>query len=1586
MAALQGQDGTGVRDNEFATYADLRTQALNQRDTLLFRLLPTSAFKWLTDDDFIDLESAAEERESILSSLTKAITDAEIALWDRAKTLENLQNEQTLFNPEISTVVAEIEADRADFESRCDDIPDSLLTPVEHARLYQVAHRFKVTLDALQAMLRRREAAVGRIRDVIADAQCSVLQAKVVLEQIQTEDRAFSEQIRTAHQMLSECQAEIQDVLKTHPVSAFLPTELSRLCILRIEVSEKKSAFDAILKERHRSVRRRTRARNDVLQATWTTQYGGDRSATPPSPTELTAQLSRLEATVESLQSKIAGTDSHYSTPIEHTRDVAAMKTATERIRQLQEQLVFERRFRAVRRQFTRLVRDIDPYLTTGEYWSETDRRTTQTRLTVLAAQLRAIRVLAQTFENITVDEERVTRVHHQLTAIQSHKRLDIDRFQRLRAETAETLYRRLDDIETLYWNRRTAVEALEQDEKWSHEQRTQTAPTLITTLRCDLRAIDATVSELPSEGVRPDEYGTVQGYRSAIRADLKALQRRLSVERILHTVSDIHEYIESEATPYLNYEELCPESTLREFRQRLTEASNELRALGRLGAVEELPDPIKREVAALSDQVAVYRDHFAQYNQEYVTKRAEKQFERFGEYYTELEDQLQPAKTHGEPLPDGVHSQVEQVRTVIDDLAELTGSPTGKYLQDSHRYKIAQAKVDLRESQQFIDQKEEFDTKLEEHRSAVQHVRSEAEPFLNHERFLTRCTQSELTGLIRDTRSEIEAWQDTFDFSLLANADEQKPDQLIETLVDVLKHVNYREVYNTEFVKAARNRNADLFTNIDEDGNDLTPSQQQAIVRNGVYNQVVAGAGTGKTLALIYRVAYLVSRQGIDPDRIAVVTLTNKATEEIEARLAKRFNITGVQVQTLHSFGLDIVREGASENIEIASGDLRNLLDRLVNDAGHEPFKSHLRQFVQHDQTEYLDEDDFETRADYVAERANKHYLTLAGEEVASRAEKVIADFLFEHQVRYRYEEVAEWAESAAGKKSYEPDFYLPDYDLYIEHWAIDEDGQVPDWFTMSTIEYDQKRRWAREQFESVDATLVETDNSDYEDGTLRERLTEILSKQGVELEPLSFEQLVDRAHEYHETEKRLKDQLAQFVQNAKIFSKTPDEIRDAVADAAPRKHHFAHCGAYALSEYQAFLTRTGRLDFQDMLLKAVTTIEQHPELFHRRFDHLLVDEFQDTSVLGQELINTLVPSGQDDTRLFTVGDDWQSIYGFRGAAVERFVGFEDVFGQAAQTKLTQNHRSPDPVVKAGNELLTNNPNQIAKVVEPAGDTNTEPVLHTLNGKKGSDRDYRQRVGRYVATLVKSFINDGVDADEIMVLCRFDQGARYLNRVKKSLKSERIPFDGEYEQYRPDEKATRKAADGDGRSGVDVQTIHKAKGREAEKVILVHAASGRYGLPADQNGNELLTPARDVEIDRIEEERRLFYVAMTRTKDELHVTTRRNNRSQFIDEVAEWFDERRSAAYPGPDGERTSLTAKVEQLWDPHPTQHQVGLLSDETGVIKFVSWPHDDSVDLEEGHWYRLDELKVNDSDEYGIQVMIDRKTVVEDLVNNG
>lgn len=1053
------------------------------------------------------------------------------------------------------------------------------------------------------------------------------------------------------------------------------------------------------------------------------------------------------------------------------------------------------------------------------------------------------------------------------------------------------------------------------------------------------------------------------------------ARERRETVTTLDDQLSELTadlDQLAAQARPYLDLEIYLETDDALDALKSIEASISNLRETHR---VELLSHSVVDQTEQIKSRIVSLRDDLIASRKEYTELQLEQLQQTVETGIDDLQERLKPAREDGKIIqsPSEVISQVEDLRSAIE---EFRGEPWRPKLTPADLSDLAKYNSRLDNIEQFVNKKHRFDTQYETHAGQFRELRADAAPYLNFEQYLTRSTRRHLVARIKSLSRTVEKFIEGTQFNCLSQADQARGTDLRETIAAIETHL---DGYNSTFVRRQREVCAEFFSDIGPANLDLTAEQQRAVIRNGMYNQVIAAAGTGKTLTLTTRVAYLVRFQDVPPDQILVVTYTNNATKEMKNRLANQFGITDVEVRTINSFGnklLNAVNDDCVETID--SKEKQHVIDETIQsarEAEDSEFLEHYYQFLVHFENQYIDDVDFEAKEDYFEARRDTDYVTLESTRVKSRAEKMIADFLYTHRVDYRYEARATWADTAADKAGYMPDFYLPKHDVYIEHWGIDETASVAPWFSQSSQEYRDKMRWARQQFETTESELIGTYQFEYNTGQFKRALRHRLEHHGVELDRMSFDELVETVFEYNRKEGWIKNQFKAFVENAKQFDVTIEEIESELASTNPRQYHFGQCGLRIHQRYSDYLMRNNLIDFTDQINDACALIKNEPEQYRDQYDHLLVDEFQDIGTGKVELIQSL--TGPDGAKLFAVGDDWQSIFSFQGAAVDYFTCFENYFGHPIRTDLTANFRSPPSIVETGNHLIGHNSEQLKKTVRATIDVETTPQLHTLRGYQDNFHDYVRRVRRYTTGLVEEYLADGADPSDIMILCRYDGGASYLDEIKSELQSQEIPYTGK-------EDGDHYRGPNGQQDGIPVYSIHQAKGREADHVILAHVADGSLGFPANDNGNELLQPVQPLELGGLEEERRLFYVAVTRAERSLDLLTRGDKESQFLDEISDHTTRVDTGQVQPLDetGSQMSVEVQVRELSDPRPKQRQRGELVDKYGgAAKFKSWMSDVPPTVEHGEWYWVENALV---DKYNGQkaLIITNTTTVERL----
>jgi len=676
---------------------------------------------------------------------------------------------------------------------------------------------------------------------------------------------------------------------------------------------------------------------------------------------------------------------------------------------------------------------------------------------------------------------------------------------------------------------------------------------------------------------------------------------------------------------------------------------------------------------------------------------------------------------------------------------------------------------------------------------------------------------------------------------------------------------------YNDYFIKDRLRNYRSFFEGHDDKLKyPLDKNQRLAVIKDDKHNLVIAGAGSGKTSVISSRIAYLIRRKDkVDAEKILALAFTRVAADEMKERLKKNYGIE-IDISTFHALGRSIIEEELGHKPKlIFDGNQRkiyDLIEKLFRDVLKvEKFQKILIEYLAYHSEQEIQPESFENKTEYYKYMKNKKYSTLNDISVKSISERDIGNFLFLHNIKFEYEPLVGWVDESEEDKEYHPDFYLPDYNIYIEHWGLNKNNQVPNWFTKTTEEYLQLRAWKLEQFKTHNETLVET--WDYERlseeliPNLKEKLKIVIPK--IEFNPLDYDELIEKTFEFKEKRNEVINLVGNFIKISKcnFFSVSDIGERIRAKKYSKKQKLFGELALEVYKKYQEYLNNESRIDFNDMINLAVELTKKEPEKYINRYDHVLVDEFQDISYQRLELIKCFI-NENSNTKLFCVGDDWQSIYQFTGSDVRFFVNFKDYFPNPEISYLNSNYRSSQTIVGISNELIANNKKQIPKETHSAHDIGMQPVFIDFT----SSFSFNPKIQfENIYNLIQILLDDGVEAHEIMVLSRFN---KYLKDLEIFCGARGVPTESEH-------------------GGVRFYSAHKSKGSESQHVILTDMTSGLYGFPCEIQDSSVMELAKRFESDGfIDEERRLFYVALTRSKKFLYIYSMEQNNSMFLNEI----------------------------------------------------------------------------------------------------
>lgn len=668
----------------------------------------------------------------------------------------------------------------------------------------------------------------------------------------------------------------------------------------------------------------------------------------------------------------------------------------------------------------------------------------------------------------------------------------------------------------------------------------------------------------------------------------------------------------------------------------------------------------------------------------------------------------------------------------------------------------------------------------------------------------------------------------------------------------------------NAEFVKMELITYAEFFDSIES--KPLTDEQRKASVVMEDRNLLIAAAGSGKSSTVVAKIGYALKINFCRPDEILAVMFNRNAREELEARLTKRLPEQGKQVatRTFHKLGKDIIGEVEGKQPtpapwEDSAQTSADFIERLVDELLGDPeFLSHWLLFRSVCFRPNRELSSFKTQRDYdaylreVGEERDGHrgILTLNGELVRSMEEVAIANWLFLNGVTYQYERPYEFETADRQHRQYFPDFYYPDINLYHEHFALDDNGKPPSWLKG---DYEQGVLWKRVLHSEKGTALIETTSAMYRRGELFGSLKAELEQRGVILKPRPTSEILSRLNQ---KQTKYAPFLRTFITHLKSNGYSLDQLALRASSQRDRWRATVFLKVFepVLRKYQERLEAEGFIDYEDMVRRAADYVASGK--FRHPYQLILVDEFQDISQAGAALIKAMLAQNPA-CKLFAVGDDWQSINRFAGADIDIMASFERNFGATATNYLTQTFRSNQGISDVAATFVQANPVQYRKPVHSI-DKTTGDVIQIV--EYNWDEDVEVLLSQHLNELAVIAAQKEKPAS-VFVLARY-------NHLK--------PGNMKLLQSRFQEHLT-----------IEFKSTHRSKGLEADYVIILGMNSGSFSFPSQIEDDSLLDmvmPARETYPNA--EERRLFYVGLTRARHKAFLFTRKSKISGFIPEL----------------------------------------------------------------------------------------------------
>ena len=674
-------------------------------------------------------------------------------------------------------------------------------------------------------------------------------------------------------------------------------------------------------------------------------------------------------------------------------------------------------------------------------------------------------------------------------------------------------------------------------------------------------------------------------------------------------------------------------------------------------------------------------------------------------------------------------------------------------------------------------------------------------------------------------------------------------------------------------------NINNEIFNDVN--GKTLDFEQRKAILNSEIANLVIAGAGSGKTLTICGKVKYLLEHDKISPNDILLLSYSKKSVLDLNEKI--KHISPEINVSTFHKLGLDILKNVYNKSF-LVEEQYDAIIEKYFRDELIKKrdilnnvflfltlyYKSNFNVKKYNDigeEYEELKNENYTTLKDLLSDvsRSNNKRTTLKKELVRSDQELILANFYFINGINYEYEKPYKIDASTQNKKQYTPDFYLVDYDIYHEHYGIDEFGKCKQYNATDEAKYLESMKWKRETHELNQTKCIETYSYEFNNGTIFSKLEETLKANGVVFNKISTDQMVNilNSKYYGLNMKSFINLVKTFVslykaqyENELAFSNIYEELKKLNKYQRTRAKLFLAIAKDVYLYYSNHIRLDNKIDFDDMILKSIEALKNTKDF---NYKYIIVDEFQDISQSRFSLLKSLLKHG--NSRLLAVGDDWQAIYRFSGCDINIFLNFSKLFRHNTINYITTTYRNSQELQDIAANFIMANSEQYNKEIKSDKHL-TEPikVIYYDNNKT-----------KVFNNILENIYKKDNHAN-ILVLGRNNHDLKTILNDKLILISHNNLYSSIYSSL-----------------NLKYSTVHSAKGLESDYVILINAKNADLGFPNKLEDDALLNLVLKLSSSfPYSEERRLWYVALTRTKTFTYIMCDYYNPSIFVGEIKE--------------------------------------------------------------------------------------------------
>ena len=678
-------------------------------------------------------------------------------------------------------------------------------------------------------------------------------------------------------------------------------------------------------------------------------------------------------------------------------------------------------------------------------------------------------------------------------------------------------------------------------------------------------------------------------------------------------------------------------------------------------------------------------------------------------------------------------------------------------------------------------------------------------------------------------------------------------------------------------------------------------PDDEQAAAIGAVEGnvQVVARAGSGKTATLVNRALFLQQHCRIDADELLLLAFNKKAAEEMKERIG-----TVPHVMTFHALAYALVQPtkmllDEPEGGQSQSRSLQTVVDQYLCNADYadqirDLMMGHFRDdWERHEDWQRIVSGGYGPKAaEILRYRRSLSRETLDGTFVKSFGETVISNFLFEHDISYKYEWNFRWNDG-----NYQPDFTIftgGNRGIIIEYFGMVGDSEYD---AMSKAKRDYWRD--RPGWELIELFPYQLKHNNV-DGFCN-LLKENLETHDIPCNRLSEEQIWDKIKP--RSIDRFTTVVMGFIQRCRKLALTPEQLSEMIWNHQCVSEVEAQFLNLAQPFYAAYLEQLQSSeeeaeDFDGLLKKATELVTAGKTDFKRKSGagdlkqvrFVMIDEYQDFSELFYRLMEAFREQNPR-ARFFCVGDDWQAINGFAGSDLRFFQKFEQLFEDPHILHVATNYRSAQSIVDVGNVLMQGQGTPARAYKQTIGNVKIADINTFTMTPQEEIEHSNDKLTPAVLRLVSKAINNDKEVVLLSRKNRLPWEINYDDNGNSTANNKLEQFLDLLRSHLPEDRAEK----------VTIFTAHKSKGLQGNVVIVLDAVPQCYPLI---HPDSIFTRVLGNTIERATaEERRLFYVALTRAEEYLYILTATDNASPFIEDLEKGIEMSRLewSAYPAP-------------------------------------------------------------------------------------